>query len=78
MKSTIALVEDHEVLRDGLRGLIETTDDFQIIAEASDGVTAVEIADRQRPDIMVMDIWLPRLSGIEATRKIAVGGRSRC
>jgi len=77
MKSTILLVEDHEVLRDGLRGLIEATDDFEIVAEASDGATAVEIAERLRPDIVVMDIWLPRLSGIEATRKIVLGGRAR-
>jgi len=77
MKSTIILVEDHEVLRDGLRGLIEATDDFEIVAEASDGATAVELAERLHPDIAVMDIWLPRLSGIEATRKIAHGGRTR-
>jgi DNA-binding NarL/FixJ family response regulator len=77
MKSTIVLVEDHEVLRDGLRGLIEATDDFEVVAEASDGVAAVEVVERHRPDIVVMDIWLPRLSGIEATRKIALGGRTR-
>jgi DNA-binding NarL/FixJ family response regulator len=65
------------VLRDGLRGLIEATDDFEIVAEASDGATAVELAERLHPDIAVMDIWLPRLSGIEATRKIALGGRTR-
>ena len=77
MKSTIVLVEDHEVLRDGLRGLIEATDDFEVVAEASDGATAVEVVERHRPDIVVMDIWLPRLSGIEATRKIVLGGRTR-
>jgi len=77
MKSTIVLVEDHEMLRDGLRGLIEATDDFEIVAEASDGATAVEVVERHRPDIVVMDIWLPRLSGIEATRKIVLGGRPR-
>ena len=77
MKSTVVLVEDHEVLRDGLRRLIEATDDFEIVAEASDGATAVDVVERHRPDLVVMDIWLPRLSGIEATRKIALGGRSR-
>jgi DNA-binding NarL/FixJ family response regulator len=77
MRSTIILVEDHEVLRDGIRSLIEATDDFEIVAEAADGVTAVEITERHRPDIVVMDIWLPRLSGIEATRKITQGSRTR-
>ncbi|HEY8153688.1 MAG TPA: response regulator transcription factor [Myxococcota bacterium] len=71
MKSTIILVEDHEVLRDGIRSLISATDDFEIVAEAADGATAVELVERHRPDLVVMDIWLPRLSGIEATRKIA-------
>jgi DNA-binding NarL/FixJ family response regulator len=74
MKTTILLVEDHEVLRDGIRSLISATDDFEIVAEAADGASAVELVARHRPDLVVMDIWLPRLSGIEATRKIAGGG----
>jgi DNA-binding NarL/FixJ family response regulator len=65
------------VLRDGLRGLIEETDDLEVIAEASDGAEAVALAEQHRPDVVVMDIWLPRLSGIEATRKILGEGRSR-
>ncbi len=77
MRSTILLVEDHEVLRDGIRSLIEATDDFQVIAEAADGATAVELAEKHKPDTVVMDIWLPRLSGIEATRKITQGSRTR-
>jgi len=77
MKSSILLVEDHEVLRDGIRSLIGATDDFEIVAEAADGATAVELAAQHRPDIVVMDIWLPRLSGIEATRKIVQGGCTR-
>lgn len=77
MKTTVLLVEDHEVLRDGLRGLIEATDDFEIVSEAADGAAAVSLAESLHPDIVVMDIWLPRLSGIEATRRIAMGGRTR-
>ena len=77
MKTTVILAEDHEVLRDGLRALIGTTDDLEVVAEASDGAEAVELAQRHRPDVLVMDIWLPRLSGIEATRKITEGGCSR-
>ncbi len=77
MRSTIVLVEDHEMLRDGFRSLIEANDEFEIVGEAADGATAVEVAERLRPDIVVMDIWLPRLSGIEATRKITQGGRTR-
>jgi DNA-binding NarL/FixJ family response regulator len=77
MKSNLLLVEDHQVLRDGLRNLIEAAGDFEVVAEASDGATAVELARRLQPDIALMDIWLPRLSGIEATRQITAGGRTR-
>ena len=77
MKSTIILAEDHEMLRDGLRRLIEETDDLEVVAETSDGAEAVVLAEQLHPDVVVMDIWLPRLSGIEATRKVSGTGRSR-
>jgi DNA-binding NarL/FixJ family response regulator len=77
MKSTIVLAEDHEMLRDGIRSLIDTSDEFEIVGEAADGAKAVELVEQHRPDIVVMDIWLPRLSGIEATRKITQSSRSR-
>lgn len=77
MKSTIVLAEDHEMLRDGIRSLIDTSDEFEIVGEAADGAKAVELVEQHRPDIVVMDIWLPRLSGIEATRKITQSNRSR-
>ncbi len=70
MRTRILLVEDHRVLRDGLRSLIERSDDFEVVAEAGDGAAAVELAAEHQPDIVVMDVWLPRLSGIEATRRI--------
>lgn len=70
MKTRILLVEDHQVLRDGLRSLIERADDFEVVAEAGDGAAAVELAAELSPEIVVMDVWLPRLSGIEATRRI--------
>ena len=74
MKSTIVLAEDHEVLRDGLRSIIGMTDDLEVIAEAADGAEAVAMAQKHRPDVVVMDIWMPRLSGIDATRKIVDEG----
>ena len=77
MKSSVILAEDHEMLRDGLRSLIEETDDLEVVAEASDGAAAVALAAQHRPDVIVMDIWLPRMSGIEATRKVVEEGRSR-
>lgn len=77
MRSTIVLAEDHEVLRDGLCALIASTDDLEVVAEASDGSEAVQLVRLHRPDVVVMDIWLPRLSGIEATRQVTESGSSR-
>ena len=66
----LLLVDDHEVVRTGLRMLLEGQEDMKIIAEASSGEEAVRLAQIHRPDIIVMDITLPDISGIEATRRI--------
>ncbi len=71
MKIRIVLADDHAVVRDGLRKLLEVQNGFEVVGEAEDGVTAVELAERLTPDVVVMDVWMPRLSGIEATRRIA-------
>jgi len=70
VRTKILLVEDHQVLRDGLRSLIDRAGDLEVVAEAGDGATAVTLSAQLRPDVVVMDIRLPRLSGIEATRRI--------
>lgn len=66
----IILVDDHKIIRDGLRSLLEKQPEIEIIAEAEDGVSAVRLAKELNPDVMIMDIGLPTLNGIEATRKI--------
>ncbi len=66
----IILVDDHKIIRDGLRSLLEKQPDIEIIAEAEDGVSAVNLARELKPDVIIMDIGLPVLNGIEATRKI--------
>lgn len=70
MKTTVVLADDHSLLRDGMRRIIEAADDFDIVAEAADGREAVEQALRLKPDLVVMDIWMPQLSGIDAARQI--------
>ena len=70
MQASVVLVDDHQLLRDGLRKLIESSDDFTVVAEAADGREAVEKALEFEPDIVLMDIWMPLLSGIEATAQI--------
>ena len=64
------IVDDHIVLRNGIFGLLSREEDFEVVAEAGDGKEAVELALRLRPDLVVMDIGLPKLNGIEATRQI--------
>ncbi len=66
----ILLIDDHAMVRQGLRSILNTYADLQIIAEAADGEEAVRLAQQHRPDVVIMDINLPRLNGIEATRRI--------
>ncbi len=66
----LLLVDDHEVVRTGLRMLLESQSDIKILAEASTGAQALEMAKVFNPDVVVMDITLPDISGIEATRQL--------
>lgn len=66
----VVLVEDHTLVRAGLRALLEDHAEFVVVGEASDGREAVELVTRHRPDIVVMDVAMPSLNGIEATRQI--------
>ena len=69
-KTTILLVDDHPLLRKALKNILEKEDDFEIIGETGDGEEAVSLANQMSPDVAIMDISLPSLSGIEATRLI--------
>lgn len=70
MHITVLLADDHGVLRDGLRELLQVNADIQVVATASDGEEAVRAATQVRPAVAIMDISMPRLTGIEATRRI--------
>lgn len=67
---TVLIADDHETMREGLKILLEFEDDIRLVAEARDGEEAVELAKRYQPDVVVMDITMPRLNGLEATRQI--------
>ena len=69
-KIRVLLVDDHSVVRQGLRALIQNFDDLEIVAEAANGLEGVEMAATLKPDVVLMDILLPRLDGVQATRKI--------
>ena len=69
---TVLLADDHTIVRQGLRALLETEPDLKVVGEVSDGREAVTAARTLRPDIVVMDIAMPALNGIEATRQIVL------
>jgi NarL family two-component system response regulator LiaR len=69
-KIRIAVVDDHPLLRQALRNVLEKQDDFEIVAEGRDGEEAVIIAGELLPDIIIMDISMPNLNGLEATKQI--------
>lgn len=70
MSISILLVEDHKIVREGTRQLLEQSTDMQVVGEASDGLEAVRLTADIQPDVIVMDVRLPHMSGIEATRAI--------
>jgi DNA-binding NarL/FixJ family response regulator len=70
MQLRVLIVDDERLVRAGLRMVLATADDITVVGEAADGVQAVQAAERLRPDVVVMDIRMPRLDGVEATRRI--------
>jgi two-component system response regulator NreC len=69
-KTHVLLADDHAVLRAGLKMLINSQPDMEVVGEASDGATAVQLCEELDPDIVVMDIAMPGVNGLEATRQI--------
>ena len=69
-KITVLLVDDHTVVRQGLRALLAVESDIEIVGEADTGRQAVQLAKKFLPDVVVMDIAMPLLNGLEATRQI--------
>jgi DNA-binding NarL/FixJ family response regulator len=66
----VLIADDHGIVRSGLKLLLDRQPDMDVVAEASDGVEAVEMALRERPDICILDVAMPRMTGLQATREI--------
>ena len=78
MSISILIADDHPSVRQSLRALLETQADFTILGEARDGIEAVEFSERLKPDVLILDISLPRLNGLDAIHLVRrVSARSR-
>ncbi|MFC4891293.1 response regulator [Streptomyces beijiangensis] len=70
MPVNVVLVDDEPLVRAGIKALLDTTDDIQVVGQASDGAEAVELTVRLRPDVVIMDVNMPKVSGITAARRL--------
>jgi DNA-binding NarL/FixJ family response regulator len=69
-KIRVLIADDHAILREGLRALLKTADDIEVVGEAGDGHEAIQEAEQRRPDIVLMDVSMPGLGGLEATLQL--------
>jgi len=69
-KTRVLIADDHSLVREGIAAFLKCTEDIEVVAEASDGIETIEKAQKFRPDIILMDISMPRLGGLEATVEI--------
>jgi len=72
-KIKVLIADDHRVVREGLAAILKTKDDINVVGEAQDGVEAVEKTKTLMPDVILMDVSMPRMGGIEATRHLVTG-----
>ena len=68
--TTVVIADDHPIVRQGMRNLLQSIPGFEVVGEAADGLEAVELVLATRPDVVVMDLSMPKLDGIEATRRL--------
>jgi two-component system, NarL family, response regulator NreC len=68
--TTIVLADDHHIVRQSLRVLLEAETDFRVVGEAASGLEAIELIERLQPDVLVVDIMMPELNGLEVTRRV--------
>ena len=78
MTVTVLLADDHPIVRQGLRHLLEVQPDLRVVGEASDGPEAVQLAERLKPDVLVVDMMMPGLNGLEVLRQVKKRSPATC
>lgn len=71
-QTSIVLVDDHSLVRDGIRALLESEDDLSVIGEGADGMEAIALVQEKKPDVLIVDIRMPKMTGIEAVQQLSV------
>ena len=75
--TTVVLADDHHIVRQALRALLETEPDFQLVGEAGDGLEALRIVEKLKPQVLVLDLMMPGLNGLEVARQVTQRCRTR-
>jgi two-component system response regulator NreC len=70
-RTTVVVADDHPLVREGLRALLDAQEDFTVIGQAADGLIAVALVERLRPDVLLLDVMMPGLNGLEVARQVA-------
>ena len=74
MRIKVLIADDQALVRGGFRMILDAKEDMEVVGEAGDGAEAVELVERERPDVVLMDVRMPDTDGIEATRQIVASG----
>lgn len=72
MKIKVLVVDDHQLFREGIVNLLYSAENIEVVAQAEDGIDAIEKAKHYKPDVVLLDITMPRMNGIETTKKIKI------
>ncbi|WLR50611.1 response regulator transcription factor [Bacillus tianshenii] len=70
MTTRIVIIDDHQLFREGVKRILDFEEDFNVVAEGDDGTDAVKLVEQHQPDVVVMDINMPHINGVEATRRL--------
>jgi two-component system response regulator NreC len=71
-KTTVVLADDHAIVRQGLRAVLEAASEFNVVGEAADGLQVLDVVEQMRPNVLVLDLMMPGLNGLEITRQVRI------